>query len=507
MESLPERADVVVVGAGPAGAAVAQRLAADGREVLVIEAGRGGPRPPSLAGLDLVAASEEVDRLWPGLEARDAVDGPARPYRQGRGLGGGSMVNGMLLTPGDRVDYRQWAEERGCVEWGPEAMAPWLETALDHYPTRAVEPGPVSQAVARAAAEDGVAVGGTSLDADRLGVLEARLSAVGERRWSSADADLDGDGVAGPDGVSCRRLTGRAITVATGDGVDRLVPRRTGGVEVLLGSGSVVVASKVVVCAGALATPTILARSALVADGPGGRPLRDHPSYAFTLILRDEVAGRSDLRHCPPVVSTLIRWSSGPAWPGDLQAIVIDRVRPSGWTGPTLAVVAVGLMAVTSTGSVATGGWSRSPSGHGRPEVVTGALGTEVDRVRLRAGVRRVARWLGSAAVGAMAGEVHLDDRGTPLAAIDRCTDDDLDQLIASRSGPYTHPAASCPMGPEGAPGVLTGSEPGRFGQLDGVPDIRLADVSIFPDLVRGGLQLPAVAVANRVAADLVAAG
>ena len=445
--------------------------------------------------------------MWPGLEVRDAVDGPTRPYRQGRGLGGGSMVNGMLLTPGDRVDYRHWAEERGCVGWGPDDLSPWLEAALAHYPTRAVEPGPVTQAVARAAAEDGLAVGGTSLDADRLGVLEARLSAVGERRWAAADAHLDGDGVDESDGVGARRLAGQPVTVVTGVGVDRLVPRRPGGVEVLLGSGQVVVAPSVVVCAGALATPALLARSGLVADDLRGRPLRDHPSYVFTLVLRDEVVGRPDLQRCPPVVSRLIRWSSGPAWPGDLQAIVIDRVRPPGWTGPTLAVVAVGLMAVTSTGSMAASGGRRTEAGDDRLEVVTGALGVEADRSRLRAGVRRVARWLASAAVDEVVSEVHVDDQATPLAVIGRLSDAELDGLIASRPGPYTHPAASCPMGPEGTPGAITGFEPGRFGQLSGLPDVRLADVSIFPDLVRGGLQLPAVAVASRVAADLAAVG
>jgi choline dehydrogenase len=271
--SAPSRGDAVVIGAGPAGAAVAGRLAADGRRVVVVEAGPGGPRPAVLRGLDLVAASAEPTRVMSGLTVRDRPDGATRPYRQGWGLGGSSMINGMLLTPGDTVDYRRW-ELAGCAGWGPAEMAPWIERALAHYPAVAPEPGPVSTALAQAAAGDGLPVGGSSLEADRLGVLRSRLAAVDVLRWSSADAHLGGDGPEGPPG---RPLvwepegagTPGGLTIVAGDAVTRVAPasRSTGSLHrVELGSGARIDTPLVVVAAGALATPVLLARSGL------GRP-------------------------------------------------------------------------------------------------------------------------------------------------------------------------------------------------------------------------------------------
>jgi choline dehydrogenase-like flavoprotein len=234
-----------------------------------------------------------------------------------------------------------------------------------------------------------------------------------------------------------------------------------------------------------------------------GRTFRDHPSFAFTLVLRDGSDAARD-HHTPRVVSTVVRWSSGPDRPGDLQAVALDRVDGvdggvgrDGGDGAALAVVAVGLMEVTGTGSIdpVTG------------EAVTGALVTEDDRHRFRLGVRRVARWLRSPALVDQVAEVHLDDRGTPLSHLEEATDDELDHLVAGRPGPYAHPVSTCALGPEREAAAVTAPEPGRAGELYGHPGIRVADASVLPDLVRGGLQLPVAAVAARIAEDIVASG
>lgn len=509
MVSVPEQGDVVVIGAGPAGATVARRLAEDGRRVVLVDAGPGGPRPTALAGLDLVAASAQVDRYWPDLTVRDRPEAPERPYRQGIGLGGGSMVNGMLLTPGDPVDYERWMGEWGCAGWGPDDLAPWLERARSDQPTMRVAPGPVSAALAQAAADDGLAVGGSSLDPGRLGVLTAELSAVDGHRWSAADAHLDGDGdgddVGRADAARVRRLVDGRLTVVSGCAVTRVAADvEPGRHRVDLDSGELVQAPLIVVAAGALGSPALLLDSGLTAR-PVGRRLADHPSYAFTLVLRPEIGGRPDREADPSVVSTLVRWSSGPDWPGDLQAIAIDRVAPPGYRGPPLAVVAVGLMAVTARGSLRTTG----PTAGGWPslDVVTGALDAAEDRRRLRDGVRRVGRWLGSGPFADLVDEIHLDDDGRPLADLERLPDTELDRVLAARPGPYAHPVGTCPLGPPDHPEAVTSIEAGRLGELLDRPGIRVADTSIFPDLVRGGLQLPAGAVAARIAADITARG
>ena len=507
---IPRRCDAVVVGAGPGGAAVADRLAADGRSVVIVEAGPGGPRPRSVAGLDLVAASRARSRLWAGLGVRDRPGDPRRSYLQGRGLGGGSMVNGMLLSPGDRVDYERWETAYRCRGWGPDDLAPWLERAARDYPVVAPDAGPVAEALGWAAADDGLDVGGTSLDADRLGVLAARLAAVDGRRWSAADAGLGGDGPSVAIGErtvpAVRWVANLDLRVVSGVPVERIDVGPGGEARgVVLASGETIECPLTVSSAGPLAGPGLLRRSGLGRDTVG-RVLRDHPSFAFTLVLRPEMVA-ADPRFDSPVraVTRLIRWSSGPDRPGDLQAITIDRVDDRAGGGPPLAVVAVGLMVAASTGSVGPFG-TGGPIG-GIPEVVTGILTDDDDRARLRGGVRRVARWLASDRVRSLVAEVHVDDAGAGPEILDRLTDAEFDRLLASRPGPYVHPAGTCPLGPGDDPRAVADCVPGRFGALHGHRGVRLADASVFPDLVRGGLQLPVAAVARRIADDIVGVG
>ncbi|MEL6982681.1 MAG: GMC oxidoreductase, partial [Actinomycetota bacterium] len=422
----------------------------------------------------------------------------------------------------DRVDYERWVGEWGCVGWGPDDLAPWLERTRADQPTVQIAPGPVSAALAEAAANDGLPVGGSSLDPGRLGVLSAVLSADDGRRWSAADAHFDGDGDGDGDGhdgggqpdraLAVRQLLERRLSVVTGCAVRRVeadaVP---GGHRVHLGTGATVEAPLVVLAAGALGSPALLLASGLTGR-PVGRTLVDHPSFSFTLVLRPEVGRRPERSEDPAVVTTMVRWSSGPEWPGDLQAIAIDRVANPGAAEQHLAVLAVGLMAVTSRGSVhRADDVAPSAPGAGRSgwpprlDVVTGALDRAEDRRRLRHGVRQVGRWLRSGPFDGLVSEVHLDDAGRPLADLDRLSDDELDRVLAARPGPYAHPAGTCPLGRADGADAVTAIEPGRRGEIIDRPGIRVADSSVFPDLVRGGLQLPVGAVAARIAEDIVA--
>ncbi|MDH3684304.1 MAG: GMC family oxidoreductase N-terminal domain-containing protein, partial [Acidimicrobiia bacterium] len=88
--------DSLVVGAGAAGCVAARRLVDGGQRVLLVEAG-GSLRPPALSTIDAVAALGEDEWFWPGIEA--LTDGRAElvRYRQGRGVGGGTAVNTLVM--------------------------------------------------------------------------------------------------------------------------------------------------------------------------------------------------------------------------------------------------------------------------------------------------------------------------------------------------------------------------------------------------------------------------
>ena len=61
---------------------------------------------------------------WPGLESRRSAAQDPRPHVRGKGLGGSSVVNGMIAIHAMADDYERWAAE-GCPGWTFEDILPY----------------------------------------------------------------------------------------------------------------------------------------------------------------------------------------------------------------------------------------------------------------------------------------------------------------------------------------------------------------------------------------------
>lgn len=460
----------VIVGAGTAGCVLAARLSERADvHVTLLEAGpdlRTAHTPSAISGPDALAAAALGDRTWPNLAVSRGHATPPSPYLVGRGVGGSSAVNGMLATLGSLASYREWESVVGEA-WSAERLArAAARIAIERRVPSSHELGAVDNALLAAvppAPQPSGDVGPFDTASPGSRVVALTRDAEG-RRVSVADAYLE-------PARHRSNLRVRSDCTAARIAIDG---RRAVGVE--LSSGEVVEADEVIVSAGALHTPLLLAVSGVQLPGVG-QGIQDHPAVTFTLRLRQPApVGRL-------AMAAVAGLSSSPGAATDLQLLAMNHVGD----GRHGALV-VALLDVHSRGRVTMGD-------DARPVVHMGHLSDPRDLAALAAGVAATVRLLRAGAVDAVADAVFIDDVGTPLDRLGETAEEIAAWLPAHATGLY-HAGSSCRMGDAG---IVTTVVDGEL-RVVGVEGLRVCDASVFPRLPATNPQLPVVLVAERAA-------
>lgn len=115
---IEEHYDFIVCGAGSSGSVVARRLAENPDvSVLLLEAG-GDNEDPAVQVPDLWPTNIGTERDWGfNAEPNPLVNDRVLPFSMGKGLGGGSAINGMIWAHGHKNDWDDLASETGDQAW------------------------------------------------------------------------------------------------------------------------------------------------------------------------------------------------------------------------------------------------------------------------------------------------------------------------------------------------------------------------------------------------------
>ena len=327
-----EQFDYVIVGSGPAGSVLANRLTEDGRTtVCVLEAGPADSHPFIRIPAGFVKLLNSPTLMWRfESEPGAAIGGRRIPVPQGRVVGGSSSINGLAYTRGQAEDFDDWAA-LGNAGWSYQDVLPYFKRSErrvgagdDVYrgregPLPITDPdwtGPLCEAFIAGAAELGIARNPDYNGAEQLGAGYFQRYIAHGRRVSAAHAFLH---PAIRRGNVDLRTDARATSIAC-DG------RRATGVRYrrqgLL--HEVQARREVIVCAGTINSPKLLQLSgigpaALLQQSglpvlhalPGvGENLQDHYTVRMTARARN-VRTINEAAHGWRLGLEIARWLAG----------------------------------------------------------------------------------------------------------------------------------------------------------------------------------------------------
>jgi choline dehydrogenase len=541
--------DYIIIGAGTAGALMANRLSADAtRRVLLIEA---GPEDNYHwihipVGYLYCIGNPRTDWLY-HTEPDAGLNGRALRYPRGKVVGGSSSINGMIYMRGQSRDYDHWARLTGDDTWVWANVLPAFKQHEDHYlgvrgqDTQHADfhaaggewrvdkqrlRWDILDAFAQAARQAGIPGTEDFNRGDNEGVGYFEVNQKNGWRWNSAKAFLR---------PVCHAR--RNLTMWTDCQVTRLNiavqpdgRRQCSGALVWNGRQMVTAhaAREVILCAGSIGSPQILQLSGVgpaellrangidvLVDAPGvGANLQDHLQIravyqiagAPTLnVLAASLYGKAKIgleyllkrtgpmSMAPSQLGAFTRSSPEHAWPNleyHVQPLSLDAFGEPLHAFPAFTASVCNLNP-TSRGSVRI----KTPGFGDAPAIVPNYLSTPEDR-KVAVDSLRVTRRI----VAQPALAKYLPVEWKPGAQYE--SDEDLVRLLGDIATTIFHPVGTTKMGADTDPMAVLD---GRL-RVRGVAGLRVVDAGAMPTITSGNTNSPTLMMAEKAAAWIRAA-
>jgi len=521
--------DYVIVGGGTASCVLANRLTASGQyRVLVLEAG-GRPRSPWIkipAGFTRLLVNPVYNWRFE-TQPEDNVLGRTIAIPRGKGLGGSSLINGMIYVHGQPADYDRWGE-LGATGWSAQSLMPYfgkLENYVFAQNLRG-QKGPmhidqvrerplIAEHVLEAAKEAGYSYNEDYNGQQQDGFGYYQVTQNRSARWSTYDGYL-------------KPALGRAnLAVLTHAFVQKLIfeGRLCVGVEYRHNAQNITVRARksVILAAGAIQSPQLLELSGVgdperlqtlgipvVVPSPGvGENYLDHFATRMNWRVRDLetlnettrgwrliqsvlqylLTRRGGLSLGTGLVHGFVRTRKGLAGP-DVQFFFMHASYANAAVreldqlpGMTIGVTS---LQSSSVGSI----HITSSKADQPPAIRPNFLSTEDDQRSLIEGMK-IARTI----VQQPALSSYLVKEMNPGQSVQ--SDEQWLHFARQNGQTIYHPIGTCRMGTD--PGAVV--DP-RL-RVHGSDGLRVVDASVFPSMVSGNIQAAVMAVAER-AADLI---
>jgi choline dehydrogenase-like flavoprotein len=523
--------DYIIVGAGSAGAVLANRLSADpSNRVCLIEAGPVDKSPMISVPLGVMLLAKSKRYNWAHVStAQSGLGNREVKIPRGKGLGGSSTINGMIYIRGHKKDYDDWASH-GCTGWDYDSVLPYFlrsegnangELNTDYHGQNGElcvsdlqNPNSIDDDFVASAGKlqirscsdmntpepEGVGIYQvTQKGGKRHSTSAAFLKPIGGRSNLHIETDVEVEALS----ISNKRVVG--VVCRFKDGTRNNIHAR----------------GEVILSAGAIGSPDILLRSGIgpagelsktdtdiVMDLSGvGENLHDHVDAMVINRSRSVAPYGISLRAIPRLIGDAANWilfnrgmlSSNMVEAGGFVRTSADIDRPDiqfhlipGLKSPRGRMFEYGhgvslhacVLRPKSRGSV------RRMHPNGPPDVDLGLLDDNADLECLMKGVRMARDILAQAPLKTHGlSEIHPGENIQ--------SDEDLANFLRASARTVYHPVGSCAMG------IGPNSVVDPQLKVRGIDNLRVVDASIMPSIVSGNTNAPTIMIAEK-ASDMI---